>query len=383
MLRAVTEALDSAGARPDEVERLVHGMTVATNALLEGRGPHGAARHRGLHGHRGARTPGAGGALPALRLPPAAARARGAPGGRTGADGTGGGAPPLDEDALAAALEGLGARGGGGVPARASAIRSTSAASARRSWSAVARRPRVDLARDGGVFREYERCATTVVDAALSPLPAAICAGWERRADAGLPEPEVMLSSGGAADLGRPRRHAAWTVLSGPAGARWAAPGWPRWPAAGGAVGLDMGGTSCDVSLALEGGAAVSRGREVGGRSLALPMVDVHTVGAGGGSIAWRDEGGALRVGPRSAGADPGPACYGRGGQRADRHRRRTCSSGRLDAARRSPAASASTGRRRSERSARWRGELGLARWRPHAGSCGSRTPRWRGRCGW
>ena len=81
------------------------------------------------------------------------------------------------------------------------------------------------------------------------------------------------------------------------------------------AVGLDMGGTSCDVSLILGGAAAVGHGREVGGRALALPMVDVHTVGAGGGSIAWRDAGGALRVGPRSAGADPGPACYGRGGE--------------------------------------------------------------------
>jgi N-methylhydantoinase A len=82
------------------------------------------------------------------------------------------------------------------------------------------------------------------------------------------------------------------------------------------AVGLDMGGTSCDVSLIVGGEAAVGSGREVGGRALALPMVDVHTVGAGGGSIAWRDSGGALRVGPRSAGADPGPACYGRGGDR-------------------------------------------------------------------
>jgi N-methylhydantoinase A len=80
-------------------------------------------------------------------------------------------------------------------------------------------------------------------------------------------------------------------------------------------VGLDMGGTSCDVSVSLGGRVAVGSGREVGGRALALPMVDVHTVGAGGGSIAWRDPGGALRVGPRSAGADPGPAAYGRGGE--------------------------------------------------------------------
>ena len=77
VLAAVTEALDGAGARPDQVERFVHGMTVATNALLEGRvAAHGSARDRGLHGHRGAGTPGAGGALPALRLPPATARAR-------------------------------------------------------------------------------------------------------------------------------------------------------------------------------------------------------------------------------------------------------------------------------------------------------------------
>ena len=80
------------------------------------------------------------------------------------------------------------------------------------------------------------------------------------------------------------------------------------------AVCLDMGGTSSDVSVVSEGRARESGGREVAGRALALPMVDVHTVGAGGGSIGWRDAGGALRVGPQSAGAVPGPACYGRGG---------------------------------------------------------------------
>ena len=188
-----------------------------------------------------------------------------------------------------------------------------------------------------GVFREYERCATTVVDAALSPLLRGYLERLTERArDAGLPEPEVMLSSGGTASAGLAARHASWTVLSGPAGgavgaARMAArdggaagggpagggaAGGERGRAGRGAVGLDMGGTSCDVSLIVDGAAAVGSGREVGGRALALPMVDVHTVGAGGGSIAWRDSGGALRVGPSSAGADPGPACYGRGGDR-------------------------------------------------------------------
>ena len=166
------------------------------------------------------------------------------------------------------------------------------------------------------MFREYERCATTVVDAALSPLLRGYLERLTERArEAGLPEPEVMLSSGGTASAGTAARHASWTVLSGPAGGAVAARAAAAGSGAGGAVGLDMGGTSCDVSLIVGGAAAVGSGREVGGRALALPMVDVHTVGAGGGSIAWRDAGGALRVGPRSAGADPGPACYGRGGE--------------------------------------------------------------------
>ena len=80
------------------------------------------------------------------------------------------------------------------------------------------------------------------------------------------------------------------------------------------AIGFDMGGTSCDVCVVEEGEVRRTDSREIDGRPIQLPMVDVHTVGAGGGSIAWRDRGGALRVGPRSAGAEPGPACYGRGG---------------------------------------------------------------------
>jgi N-methylhydantoinase A len=152
---------------------------------------------------------------------------------------------------------------------------------------------------------------TTIVDAALSPLLRGYLGRLaERAGTAGLPEPEVMLSSGGTASAATAARHGSWTVLSGPAGG---AVGAAR-VAGADAVGLDMGGTSCDVSLLLGGTAAVGGGRSVGGRALALPMVDVHTIGAGGGSIAWRDAGGALRVGPRSAGADPGPACYGRGG---------------------------------------------------------------------
>src|SRR5207244_12495711 len=125
---------------------------------------------------------------------------------------------------------------------------------------------------------------------------------------------EIMRSSGGVAGAEQAAGHGSWTVLSGPAGGAVGAAWIARRAGAGGAVCLDMGGTSCDVSVALEGSAATTGRREIGGRPLALPMVDVHTVGAGGGSVAWRDAGGALRVGPRSAGAEPGPAAYGRGG---------------------------------------------------------------------
>ena len=163
-----------------------------------------------------------------------------------------------------------------------------------------------------GVFREYERCATTIVDAALSPLLRGYLERLtERAGDAGLPEPEVMLSSGGMADAGTAARHGSWTVLSGPAGGAVGAARVAPAPTRSASTWAARRATSrCCSAAARRSGS----GRSVGGRALALPMVDVHTVGAGGGSIAWRDAGGALRVGPRSAGADPGPACYGRGG---------------------------------------------------------------------
>src|SRR4051794_38367022 len=166
-----------------------------------------------------------------------------------------------------------------------------------------------------GTFREYERAATTEVDAALSPLLAAYLRRLvERTEDEGLPTPQIMQSSGGLAEIGVAADHAAFTVLSGPAGGAAAAALLAERCEEPDLLCFDMGGTSCDVCVVEGGAVRESAGREVGGRPLALPMVDIHTVGAGGGSIGWRDAGGALRVGPRSAGAEPGPACYGRGG---------------------------------------------------------------------
>src|SRR5205085_10849373 len=123
-------------------------------------------------------------------------------------------------------------------------------------------------------------------------------------------------SSGGVATIEEAAQHAALVLVSGPAGG---VVGAARTAAEAGienAIAFDMGGTSTDVCLIAGGRAERTFERSVGGLPIRLPMVDIHTVGAGGGSIVWRDAGGAVRVGPESAGATPGPACYGRGGER-------------------------------------------------------------------
>src|SRR5688572_23506705 len=338
-MEAVSEALSAAGAEADDVERFVHGMTVGTNALLEGR----VARTALLatEGFTDLEELGRQARPELYRLcaghppPLVPASLRVAVPERTGPEGV---LRPLDEEALRAALRGVdceaaavcllwGFRHPGHERRVAELVEEGLGAEVHVSTSHET----------AGVFREYERCVTTIVDAAVSPLLRGYLSRLTERASAaGLPEPEVMLSSGGTASAATAARHGSWTVLSGPAGGAVGAArvaermGGGRGTRGGGrggasqrssggeggsaAVGLDMGGTSCDVSLAIGGAAAVGHGREIGGRALALPMVDVHTVGAGGGSIAWRDAGGALRVGPRSAGADPGPAGYGRGG---------------------------------------------------------------------
>jgi N-methylhydantoinase A len=167
-------------------------------------------------------------------------------------------------------------------------------------------------------FREYERASTTAVDAYLGPSLAGYLEALARACAAeGLPEPLVMRSSGGVASLAEAAAHPAFALLSGPAAGAVGAAMAARAAGIENAVSLDMGGTSTDVALIA--GGEVERGaeRSVGGYPMRLPSIDIQTVGAGGGSIAWRDEGGALRVGPESAGAEPGPACYGRGGTRS------------------------------------------------------------------
>jgi len=125
-----------------------------------------------------------------------------------------------------------------------------------------------------------------------------------------------MRSSGGVASLAEAAAHPAVALVSGPAAGTVGAALLARRAGFENAISFDMGGTSTDVSLIVDGRARLAAEREVGGLPLRLPTLDLHTVGAGGGSIVWLDSGGAIRVGPESAGADPGPACYGHGGTR-------------------------------------------------------------------
>jgi N-methylhydantoinase A len=319
VLAAVRAVLERAGREAHEVTAFAHGMTVATNALLEGRAARtvlvatrgftdivelGRQARKDLYRLCAAH--------PAPLVPPE--RRVPAPE-RTGPHG------PIE-------------------PLTPAGARATAAAVAAHEPEAVAvcllhadRFPEherllgealaealpgvhVSLSHEVvGTFREFERAATTEVDAALSPLLARYLRNLVARcAEEGLPAPAIMQSSGGLADAELAARHAALTVLSGPAAGAAAAALIAERTGTPNLLCFDMGGTSCDVCVVEGGTVRETGGRQVGGRPLALPMVDIHTVGAGGGSIAWLDAGGALRVGPRSAGAEPGPACYGRGG---------------------------------------------------------------------
>src|SRR3954454_24739430 len=317
VIEAVRAALHEAGAEPSAVTRFVHGMTVGTNALLEGRtaktallATEGFTDLEELRRQNRADLYRLCAAHPAPIVPP---ELRIAVPERMGPAGP---LRDLDLDELRERV--------------ASLPEDCESAAVCLLWGFLhseherrvvellaATRPDVHVSAShdtAPVFREYERCTTTIVDAAVSPLMRSYLRELTRRAeDEGLPAPEVMLSSGGVADADQAASHGSWTVLWAPAGgavgAAWSA------RAAGelSAVCLDMGGTSCDVSVALDGGAVIAGERSVGGRPLALPMGGVHPDGAGGGSVAWLAAGGPLPTGPRSPAAVPGHGCYGRG----------------------------------------------------------------------
>jgi N-methylhydantoinase A len=319
VLRAIEEVLERAGAGAGDVEAFAHGMTVGTNALLE---------------ERGART-----ALVATRgfadvleigrqdRPHLYRLCSPTP------------VPLVERELRFEAEERIGPEGvliplADGEPERLAQLVESSGAESvaicllfsyldhsheRRIAEHLRERlPGVHVSVSHEVlprFREYERTSTTAIDAYLSPLLGRYLGRLAEATDAArLPRPQVMLSSGGIAPAEEAARAGAWSVLSGPAGGAVGAGLLARAGGAGNALGFDMGGTSCDVCVIEDGEVRRTDSRKIDGRTIQLPAVDVHTVGAGGGSVAWRDSGGALRVGPRSAGAEPGPASYGRGG---------------------------------------------------------------------
>ena len=320
VLAAVMLVLERAGARAGEVERFAHGMTVATNALLEGRTARTAlvasagftdvielARQNRPHLYRLCEAPPTPLVPPELRF---GAEERIAPEGVLRA---------LEEPAARALCGEL--RDSRPEAVAVALLHSYADPRHERLLAALIGElmPGVGLSVSSelvGTFREYERTATTALDAALSPLLGSylveLCA---RAAEIGLSEPRIMQSSGGLTEASRAGAHAALTVLSGPAGGVAGAQLTATLAGEPNVACFDMGGTSCDVCLIAAGEVPETAERVIAGRPVALPALEIHTVGAGGGSIAWRDSGGALRVGPHSAGAEPGPACYGRGGR--------------------------------------------------------------------
>ena len=167
-------------------------------------------------------------------------------------------------------------------------------------------------------YREYERASTTVMNAYLAPIMERYLDDLEARLDDALGDEArlfVVQANGGTASVAAAKARAVTTVNSGPAGGVVAAAWYGRRHQREQIVSVDMGGTSFDIGLIEDGRSKSTTEGSFQGLPVKIPIIDLHVIGAGGGSIAWIDPGGALNVGPRSAGADPGPACYGRGGE--------------------------------------------------------------------
>ncbi len=324
VIEGTLAALERANALPADVARFVHGTTVGTNAVLERRGATlgllttegfedvleiGRLKRRVLYDlDIDAQTP--------VFLAPR--RRRRGVRERLGADG--GVVAPLDEGQALGAIDELLAQG---VDAIAICLLHAyrNDAHERRLRELVherARDMRVSISSEvDPVFREYERSVVTCFDAYLRP----VVAGYLEELDArllehGVASPlQVMQSRGGIASARHGAARPVSMLLSGPAAGAVGATGAARRSGIDDVITLDVGGTSADVALVVDGRPVVTTDGGIEGFPLRVPLVDVATIGAGGGSIAWLDRAGGLRVGPHSAGARPGPICYGRGGR--------------------------------------------------------------------
>ncbi|HEX2827126.1 MAG TPA: hydantoinase/oxoprolinase family protein [Burkholderiales bacterium] len=324
ILDGVAELLDQNGLKRGDVKFLVLGTTLATNAVLEGKWA-----RTGLITTRGFRD-----VLELARqrrphyfnldipkpMPPAPRDCRIEVEGRIAADGAE--VTPLSEDEIARAIRELKAKHVDAVavcylhayanPEHEERTR----ALVKELW------PEVYLCTSNDVlaeFREFERFATATVNASLMPIMDRYLERFEQGvADLGIRHaPRVMQSNGGAVSPGAVRKVPVNTFFSGPAGGVIGSVGLGNQLGLPNLITFDMGGTSTDVCLIRDGEPAKKSERAMGGFPVRTRTLDIHTIGAGGGSIAWTDAGGLLKVGPQSAGAYPGPAAYGRGGTQA------------------------------------------------------------------
>src|SRR5436190_15670729 len=323
---AGVETLIAQGVKPSDISYFCHGTTVGTNALLEGKGVRtGLLVTEGFRAIYpvGEQARPYGAALfdvmfdkPAMLVPQS----------RTGevkerVDFRGRVLRPLDEPALRDTVRELAAQ----------KIESLAVCllfsflhpehEARVREIVLDEMPGINISLSSEVMpqiREYHRLSTTVINAYLQPLLARYIAQLDRRlTDAGLTTRQkyVMQSNGGTATFAAAARKAVTTVLSGPAGGVTAGAYACRMTGFENLITFDMGGTSCDVALIKDSEPFVASRGKIEGRDIAVPMMDINTVSAGGGTIARVDRFGVLQVGPARAGAMPGPACYARGGE--------------------------------------------------------------------
>ena len=325
VLDGIGAALEAAGARADRVAEVVHGSTTGTNALIERTGA-----RVGLLTTEGFRDvleigrimrPDAGlydfsVDLP-LPLVPRHLRLEA----RERLDARGRVLAPLDEESVAVAAEAF-AREGVEAVAVSFLFSFLDPSHEEAAERILARRlPGVPISLSSRIcpeIREYERSSTTVMNAYLTPVMSAYLDSLQRRLQEtmGALRLSVIQANGGSTSVASARRRAVTTVNSGPAGGVVAAAFYGRRNGRDRIVSVDMGGTSFDIGLVENGTCAVTTEGGFQGLPVRIPIIDLHIIGAGGGSIALRDPGGALQVGPQSAGAEPGPACYGRGGTR-------------------------------------------------------------------
>ena len=324
ILDGIAVLLNEAGHVADTVELLVHGTTLATNAILQRR--HAKTGMLVTQGFRDVleigrqRRPAFYNLDVSKPEPPVTRDCIHEIPGRL--DETGAEVMPLDEDSVRNAVMALQEVGVDAIaicfihayanPKHEQVARHI----IQEYWPKVFVCTSTDVLRE---FREFERFASTSVNASLLPV---IDRYLERFSSGlrtlGVPsDPLVMQSNGGSVSVATVRKSPINTFLSGPAGGVMAAANLAIQAGHPNLITFDMGGTSTDVSLIRNGQTSKRSLVEIAGFPVRVPTLDIHTIGAGGGSIAWVDPGGLLKVGPQSAGADPGPALYGRGGSEA------------------------------------------------------------------